>query len=147
MSQALHPSLLDILGLVPAIESHVKSFAGVEVNLEIPPGFGRLNTELELVLFRIMQKALNNVRDSGRAQATVRVFSDAMEVGLEVRSTGERRPLEGRSPDLAVAEGDIAGMRERTRMLGGRLEISADDDGNTVRAVLPCRTATCTHDA
>jgi PAS domain S-box-containing protein len=140
MSYALHPSLLEGWGLQPAIESHVQSFAsrsGIEVSVEIAPGFGRLNAELELVLFRIMQEALSNVRDSGRTKATVRVFRDAAEIGLEVRGKGYRRALEEHTPDHSVPGASIAGMRERARMVGGRLEISDDEDGNTLSAVFP----------
>jgi PAS domain S-box-containing protein len=140
MSYALHPPLLDYYGLEPAIDWYVKGFAlrsGVEVDIEIPAGFGRLPAEFELGLFRIMEEALTRVHRSGRKQATVRVSLDAAEVALEVTDKGEMLPLEGNIPEHSVPELEIATMRERARMLGGRLEISSRSDGTTLRAVLP----------
>ena len=140
MSYALHPSMLDFFGLGPAIDWHVKAFrqrSNIEVSIDIPPHFGRLPAELELVLFRIMQEALTNVRHSGRKKATVRVFLDAGEVGLEVSDEGEILPFEGQTPEQYVPGAEMTVMQERARMLGGRVEISTRSDGTTLRAVLP----------
>jgi PAS domain S-box-containing protein len=140
MSYALHPPLLDYYGLEPAIDRYVKNFvlrSGVEVEIEIPTGFGRLPAEFELGLFRIMEEALTRVHRSGRKKATVRLFRDAMEVALEVTDKGEMLPAEGNIPGHSVRELEIAAMRERARMLGGRLEIFSRSDGTELRAVLP----------
>jgi PAS domain S-box-containing protein len=140
MSYALHPSLLDFFGLGPAIDWYVKSFvlrSNIVVSVDIPPDFRRLPTELELALFRIMQEALTNVRDSGSKKATVRVFLDPEEVGLEVSDEGERLRLEGQIPEGDIPGAEIIAMQERARMLGGRVEIFTRSDGTTLRAVLP----------
>jgi PAS domain S-box-containing protein len=138
MSYALHPFLLDHFGLKPAIDWHVKSFSqrsGIEVSVDIPPGFGRLPAELELVLFRIMQEALTNARHSGRKKATVRVFRDEGEVGLEVADEGEM--LAGQVSEPGAPEPEVEAILERARGLGGRVEITTRSDGTTLRAVLP----------
>ncbi|HEX9111145.1 MAG TPA: PAS domain S-box protein [Terriglobales bacterium] len=138
MSYALHPFLLDHFGLEPAIDWHVKSFSqrsGIEVSLDVPPGFGRLPAELELVLFRIMQEALTNARHSGRKKATVRVFRDELEAGLEVADEGEM--VAGQTPEPGVPEPEVEAILERARSLGGRVEITTRSDGTTLRAVLP----------
>ncbi len=141
MSYALHPSLLDQFGLGPAIDWHVKSFrqsSGIEVSVEVPPDLGRLPAEFELALFRIMQEALTNVRHSGSEKAKVRVFRDALEVGLEVSDEGGGMlPLEGPTPERSMQGAGVAEMRERAKNLGGRLEISSGPHGTTVRAMLP----------
>jgi two-component system, NarL family, sensor kinase len=141
MSYALHPSLLDHFGLGPAIDWHVKSFmqsSGIEVSVDIPPNLGRLPAELELALFRITQEALANVRHSGSKKAKVGVFRDAREVGLEVSDEGGGMlPVEGQTPGHSIQDGGIAGMRERAKNVGGRLEIASGPDGTTMRAVLP----------
>jgi signal transduction histidine kinase len=140
MSYALHPPLLDYYGLEPAIERYVKSFglrSGIEVDIQISTAFGRLPAEFELGLFRIMEDALTRIHRSGREKATVRVFRDAVEVVLEVTDKGEMLPREGNIPEHSVPELEVAAMRERARMLGGRLETSSRIDGTTVRVVLP----------
>jgi signal transduction histidine kinase len=138
MSYALHPFLLDHFGLETAIDWHVKTFSqrsDIEVKVDIPPGFGRLPAELELVLFRIMQEALANVRHSGRKKAAVRVFRDELEVSLEVSDQGETPA--GQVPEPGAAATDVSAMLERARNLGGRMEVITRSDGTTLRAVLP----------
>jgi PAS domain S-box-containing protein len=138
MSYALHPFLLDHFGLEPAIDWHVKSLkqsSSIEVNVNIPPDFGRLPAELELVLFRIMQEALTNARHSGRKKATVRVFRDELEVGMEVADEGEMPARQASEP--GAPEPEVEAILERARGLGGRVEITTRSDGTTLRAVLP----------
>ena len=138
MSYALHPFLLDHFGLETAIDWHVKTFSqrsDIEVKVDIPPGFGRLPAELELVLFRIMQEALANVRHSGRKKASVRVFRDELEVGLEVSDQGETPA--GQVSEPGAPSTDVTAMLERARNLGGRMEVITRSDGTTLRAVLP----------
>ncbi|HSB70554.1 MAG TPA: ATP-binding protein [Candidatus Methylomirabilis sp.] len=142
----LHPALLDDLGLRAAIEWHVEDFArrsGIAVTLDIPPDLGGLPAEHELALFRIMEEALTNVRrHSGSPKATVRVFHDASEVGLEVTDEGHGMlPAEAAAGAAAQGAG-IPTMRERARGLGGRLEILSGTKGTSARAVLPISAGT-----
>jgi PAS domain S-box-containing protein len=139
LSYGLHPPLLDILGLKAAMELHVQNVikaSGIQVSLDIPRDLGRLPAEFELTLFRVMQEALMNLRchyGPGKAsvpKATVRVFRDASEVGLEVIA-------EGWPTGEQAAEIGIAAMRERVRSLGGQLEIASEVEATKVRAVLP----------
>jgi signal transduction histidine kinase len=141
MARVLYPAGLDELGLAAAIRWKIRSVNerhGIEVTLEIPPDLPRLPTDHELVLYRVMEEALANVLShSGSKMATVRVFCDALEVGLEVIDSGS---------GIQLAEGTVSGdsakgtgiheMRERLRNLGGRLEIASTSDGTRVRAVM-----------
>jgi PAS domain S-box-containing protein len=142
MSYALHPMLLDHFGLRAAIEWHVKDFAGrsrIAVALHISDDLEGLSPEIELALYRIMEEALTNVRrHSGSARASVRVYHDASEVGLEVIDEGHGMPLEVAAGATSLGTG-IPTMRERARALGGRLEIESGSGGTCVRAVLPSR--------
>jgi PAS domain S-box-containing protein len=131
---------------------------GIQVSLEIPHNLGRLPPEFELTLFRVMQESLMDLRchsgpekvrvteagvsktgvteagvtkaEAGVTKATVRVFRDACEVGLEVIA-------EGWPAGEPAAEIGMAAMRERVRRLGGQLEIAAEAEATAVRAVLP----------
>ncbi len=60
----LHPPLLDEIGLASALEAYAQGFnqrTGIQVEIKIPPDFGRLSPELEATLFRIVQEGLANV--------------------------------------------------------------------------------------
>ncbi|HSB73542.1 MAG TPA: ATP-binding protein [Candidatus Methylomirabilis sp.] len=138
----LHPRPLDHLGLRAAIEWHVKNFArrsGIAVTLDIPRDLDGLPAELELGLFRIMEEALTNVRHhSGSARATVRVFHDVSEVGLEVTDEGHGMPTaEAEAAETTSRGTGIPTMRERARGLGGWIEVLSGNKGTSVKAVIP----------
>jgi PAS domain S-box-containing protein len=142
MAYVLYPLALDNLGLAAAIRSYVRDYTechGIEVDLEITPELARLPSEHELVFFRVLEEALTNVqRHSGSKTASVRVFCDALTVGLEVTDEGPGgSPLrDGAAMDSARGRG-IPEMRERMRSIGGRLEVISENRGTTVRALLP----------
>ena len=108
------------------------------MEIEIPAGFQRLPSDVEVTLFRIMQESLTNVhRYSGSATAFVRVHCSDTEVKLEVgdRGKGMRSDSSGAvvSGDTEVLGVGIQGMRERMRQLSGRLDIqSRPNEGGTV---------------
>jgi signal transduction histidine kinase len=129
LSQALHPLVLDNLGLRAAMEWHVQGFeagSGIAVTLDVPRGFGGFPADGDLALFRVLQDALERVRELGSRWAKVRACRAGAEAALEVTAEdGTFSPLED---DLRMAA-----TRERLRKAGGRLEVT----GSTLRAVLP----------
>jgi PAS domain S-box-containing protein len=136
----LHPPLLEQVGLVRAMRDYAEGFAqrsGVRVELDLADALGRLPDAAELALFRVLQESLANVhRHSGSPTAGIHFAGVGGEVVLEVRDAG--RGLGGRALDDGMRLGvGIAGMRERLRQLGGRLEIESESPGTLVRAVLP----------
>jgi PAS domain S-box-containing protein len=144
ISHLLHPPLLEELGLASAAQWYVDGFAtrsGIQVKLEIPEQLDRLGNEVELVLFRILQECLTNIhRHSGSKTATVRIGSDSQQAWLEVQDQGKGS---GGAPSEPFRPGiGITGMRERAKDLSGTLEISSDQSGTRVRAVLPLASKT-----
>ncbi len=145
MSYLLHPPLLDELGLAAVLRWYSDGFSqrsGIRVDLQIPSKLGRLPQDVEMTLFRIVQEGLTNIhRHSGSKTAKICVSVNGDGVALEVVDQGRGIPPEklerGRGGVSELGVG-IAGMRERVRQLGGRLEIRSDQDGTTVKAVLPC---------
>lgn len=124
----LRPSLLDDLGLLPALRSLAAEFAersGLAVNLDAPSALPALRPEAELALFRALQEALANVARHSRAER-VRVAVDSSDglVRLAVEDDGQ-----GPAPDPVggQAEGTglgLSGMRERIAALGGSVRFS-----------------------
>jgi PAS domain S-box-containing protein len=146
MSYLLHPPLLDELGLASALQNFVEGFserAGMPVELSIESEIGRLHTELETTLFRIVQEALSNIhRHSGSRTARVRLARNGTEILLDVSDEGCGIPaglLDGSGSHVARLGVGIPGMRERARQLGGRFEIRSDTGGTSISVALPIR--------
>lgn len=149
ISYLLHPPILDDLGLegvVPWYAAGFSSRSGIQVSVDVRPELGRFPHELELTLFRIVQEALTNVhRHSGSPTAEITVFRDALQVTLQITDHGRGIPpgvLEPARGARAVVGVGIAGMQERVRQLGGRLEIESADKGTSIRTILPISGAT-----
>ncbi len=128
-AQALRPRILDDLGLVPAIKwlaEEIRNFAGIEIAIKtdtIPP----LPPETQLVLFRIVQEALNNVhRHSGASKASVTVECQGNEIKMTISDNGKGFELPDQLSDFAGrGKLGLTGMAERARLIGGELEVSS----------------------
>ena len=135
LSYLLHPPALEVFGLAGAVREYAEGFAvrsGLRVFVDVAPDLERLPEEVELAFFRVLQESLANVhRHSGSPTASIRLARSGAEIHLEVQDTGRGLPSACR---LGVG---IAGMKERLRLLGGRLEVESGQRGTTIRAVLP----------
>jgi len=146
LSQLLHPPLLDELGLASATRWYAEGFAsrsGVKLDLRISPAIGRLDDDIELALFRVIQESLNNIhRHSGSQTATIKIELEARRVRVEIGDQGKGMghfPIGMPAIEGPTAGVGITGMRERMKDLGGTLDIFSDDRGTTVRAIAPLR--------
>jgi signal transduction histidine kinase len=141
VSNLLRPSVLDDLGLAPALRALADDFAArtrIAVTLDLDSVRRPLNADVEVVVYRVVQEALTNVaRHAGAAQARVRVSSEAGVVALTVEDDG-RGAAEDTRPNLGWL-----GMRERVASLGGRLVIGRGDGGGVrVHADIPLEAPT-----
>jgi len=143
LSYLLHPPLLDKVGLISALHWYVEGFirrSGIHVEVITKP-LERLPSDIELALFRIVQESLTNVRrHSGSGTAIITLETKSKEVFLEIQDQGRGLRATKKSPDaedLVDMGVGIPGMRQRLQQLGGRLEISSDDHGTTVTAIVP----------
>jgi signal transduction histidine kinase len=150
VSYLLHPPLLDELGLASALRWYTEGFAkrsGVSIDLHLPAKLERLHREAETALFRIVQEGLTNIHlHSGSSTATIKLVREAGElvgreqITLTLQDQGRGLPasvLEGPADNIQGLGVGIAGMRERVRQLGGRMEISTNSTGTTIKATLP----------
>ena len=136
----LRPSMLDDLGLVPAIEALLdrRRDAGLEIVGELALGdvssrADGLDPQLETTIYRLVQESLTNVIKHARA-STVRVSVAAIEgeVRIEVQDDGL-----GFDPGERTEGFGLAGMRERVYLAGGTVELQSGENGTLVRARLP----------
>jgi PAS domain S-box-containing protein len=144
LSYLLHPPLVDEAGLAPALRWYTAGFAqrsGIAVHVDVSLELGRLPSEVELALYRIVQEALTNIhRHSGSKTARICLERWPNGIVLTVADEGHGFPSAAlgiagpESTDIGVG---IPGMRERLRQLGGRLHIQTGSRGTTLRAILP----------
>ena len=143
LSYVLHPPVLDEAGLEDAIRDYVNGFtkrSGIQVELELPPGLGRMTREVELALFRVVQEALTNIqRHSGSQQAKIRIERNSdliLEISDQGRKTSASAPQGKEKPRFQVGVG-IPSMQERVKLIGGRLDVHFSSHGTTVRVAIP----------
>jgi signal transduction histidine kinase len=121
----------------------------IRVELQMPDDIGRLPSDLETAVFRIVQECLTNVHRHA-ASSTVSVFIARTpdEFRVEVKDEGKGiLPTKRAELDLPGKAGvGLRGMRERVRQLGGRLDIQSRQDrsGTIVIASLPLHQSTST---
>lgn len=136
----LRPSILDDLGLAPAVRSYVDSYlrpAGLAVDLHIGEMDSRLPPEIETVAFRIIQEASTNVLRHARARRLeLRLDLKGNALLIMARDDGVGFDLEQGTKHKATL--GIHGMRERAQLVGGTLQVlSMPDVGTTILARLP----------
>jgi signal transduction histidine kinase len=136
----LRPSLLDDLGLGPAIEALVERRRGdgltIDTELALPASGAAddgFPPELETAIYRLVQESLTNVVKHARARA-VRVLVDGEgdAVVVEVRDDGVGFDTSAQTEGFG-----LAGVRERVFLAGGSLHLESGDQGTLVRAELP----------
>jgi PAS domain S-box-containing protein len=125
----LRPTMLDHLGLVPALRSFALSRLepmGVRITVEEKSVSRRLPAELETALFRVVQEAITNIaRHAGARNVHISFDSDGEAVTVSVEDDGIGFEL----VELALAPDNgrglgLIGMQERLELLDGDMEIS-----------------------
>lgn len=142
LSLNLRPSLLDDLGLEPALRWLLQNLAGragilYSMEVDLPR---RLPPEMEVACFRISQEALSNaLRHSGGTEIKISLKLENQWIFLEVSDNG--KGLDLKKVKEGVVRGETLGllsMEERARNLKGSLEIvSHPGRGTTVRVKIP----------
>jgi len=139
VSRDLRPSILDDLGLPPALRAEVNAFSkrtGVATRMVSVGAERRLGPERELALLRIAQEALRNVGQHAHAhRAAVRLQFDLNRVRLSISDDGQGVE-ERRAAELA-ANGKLGmiGMREQARLIDASISIANGRRGGTVVTV------------
>ena len=133
ISWELRPSVLDDLGLVPAIRSFLSRYSEnyhIDVYFECMLN-QRLDISIELTIYRIIQEALTNIRkyaDVSDAIVTVREGDQTVRVMIEDKGKGFETGTESRGVGLFS-------MDERARAVGGELTINSSP-GKGTRVIL-----------
>jgi len=142
ISHLLHPPLLDEVGLVSALRWFLEGLSersGINVVLNVQPAeLGRLRSELETAIFRIVQEALTNMfRHSGARNGSVTLIGKDGVIAVTVRDDGkgiEEQVIQLRPESVGVG---IGGMRQRVTELGGTLRLANANPGTIVEVIIP----------
>lgn len=139
--QEVRPSILDDLGLLPAL---LWQFDRYTMNTQVKVEFEhegidgkRFAPDLETAAYRVAQESLTNVaRHAGVAQAKVQVWSE--EERLHVRVVDEGRGFESGRKQYKMDGCGVLGMNERVQFLGGSFAVDSEPGrGTRIKADFP----------
>ena len=132
LSYQLHPARLELLGLVASLKGFCGEFSAQHkidiqfLHSNIP---GQIPKDVSLCLYRIAQEALQNVvKHSEAAEAEVELSGQSEEIELCISDSGRGFDVESAK---RVAGLGIVSMRERLRLVGGRLSIESEPSRGT----------------
>jgi len=135
-ARELRPSVLDDLGLIPALQSFMKGFmadTGVRVSLTAFAGIEQCDSMLRTVLYRIAQEALTNVaRHAHASRAEVIIENTGGRICMEIRDDGCGFPLNIKTSSKKHNRLGLLGMRERIEMIGGTFGITSSPGKPTI---------------
>ncbi len=146
-SHALRPSVLDHLGLVPAVELLTDDLnrVGIATHIEVDGEERRLSPEVELGIFRIAQEACSNIRRHSHARtANVRLEFGPDGLMVTVADDGSGFELPKRLGSFAATgKMGLIGMQERAILLDSSLHIQSKVSRGTTVILEVGRGAMC----
>lgn len=137
LSINLRPQMLDDLGLITALDWHLKRYqkqTGIAVQFRYTPMTERLEPALETAIFRIVQEALTNVARHARVKdVAVRLWVNAGRAGVQIEEAGAGFDV---AAVLAQRESSgVSGMKERVELLGGEFTLESNPGQGTCLTV------------
>lgn len=137
LAMGLRPSMLDDLGLAPAVQWQAREFSrrsGVPVDLEMDGALDRLPDSHRTCVYRVVQEALTNcARHAHAKHVRVAIHGSEAQLALTIQDDGKGFAPENRSSGLG-----LIGIEERVRELGGSVAIfSQPQKGTLIRVGIP----------
>jgi signal transduction histidine kinase len=141
-ARELRPTVLDDLGLIPALHSFMKGFTErtrIPIRFTAFAGVEQLSNTKRTMLYRVAQEALTNIAKhagAGLVKVSLQKFSN--DVRLEISDDGKSFQVERVLHAKRNKRLGLIGMRERVEIVGGTFSVeSAPGKGTTVRAQIP----------
>lgn len=141
-ARELRPTVLDDLGLIPALHTFMKTFkeeTGIHVSLSAFAAVEQVNGDKRTVLYRIAQEALTNVaRHAQASRAEVRIQKLDGNICMKIKDNGKGFQAERALDDKKNNRLGLLGMRERVEMVAGTFCVeSAPGKGTVVQVEIP----------
>lgn len=143
IGQALRPTMLDDLGLIPTLRSFIKDFSqqlSIPVHFRSQGDTERLTPDVKITIYRIIQEGLNNIAKHSKAtEAWISLQIKGSVCSLEIKDDGIGIDAEKvlKSTDTRRGFG-VFNIRERASLLGGKLEIQSNKrKGTTLLVTIP----------
>jgi signal transduction histidine kinase len=140
----LRPSLLDDLGLLPALRALTHEFedrSGVSTEVALADQLPPLSSEAELALFRALQEGLSNVArhaDARKVRVTLTSQNGVITLSVQDDGHGPQASVKDRLDEERRTHMGLMGMRERIGRLGGSVEADSERGrGMRLRINLP----------
>lgn len=139
----LRPSILDDLGLIPAIRWYARTNleeAGIRVELHTDEDMSPISSHLISTIFRIAQEAINNiVRHSKATMVDISLHQQGPEIILEVNDDGQGFDMViAHDEALQLQHLGLLSIQERAELAGGELKIrSAPGRGTHISVCVP----------
>jgi len=138
-SHDLRPSVLDDLGLLPALELLADDLEanGINTEFKVTGVTKRLQPDVEVMLFRIAQEAARNIwRHAEASEAELSIEFTESILRMSIRDNGKGFSLPYRPGDLAsLGKLGVVGMHERAKFLGGTLTLKSKPHEGTLVVV------------
>ena len=144
LSINLRPSVLDNMGLVPALiwmVDRINTENNITANISINGTERQVSSEAKITIFRIVQEALNNIirhSEATKTDVTLTFWPKSVTIEIQDDGTGFLVP---RKLDSFTSENKLglAGMRERINLLDGSLTINSKPGrGTSLRIRVKC---------
>jgi len=141
-ARALRPTVLDDLGLIPALQSFIKEFTKrtkIRVQFTALTELEQLSSTQRTVLYRVAQSALTNVeKHADASNITVSIRKNEETVNLEIHDDGKSFEVERVLLATRHKRLGLIGSRERVEMVGGKFDITSQKGhGTTISAEIP----------
>jgi signal transduction histidine kinase len=138
----LRPSILDDLGLVPALRGLVQEFEnreGIQTRFWLTGEQRRIRPDVETIIFRIAQESLTNVSKHASASSLVlRLDFAAQEISLQIEDDGRGFDVEEVLRSNSKRHWGLLGIKERVALVGGQCDfVSGPDEGTTIQVSVP----------
>jgi signal transduction histidine kinase len=130
ISQNLHPSILDDLGLATAIRSFCRqtqqTHPGLTIDADISPDLDAMPERLELVVYRVVQECVTNAARHGEANRVfIRMAEEGGSLLLDIEDDGIGFDVKAAVEGAAESGMGLHNIRERTEIFGGRFFIES----------------------
>jgi len=126
----LRPTVLDDLGLIPALKSYLQDFmarSGIRVSLTSFAGAEGLSSDVRTVLYRVAQEALINVANHSKAtNATVSIRKLKDMVRMEIHDDGKGFETDSNYSSMSCQRLGLLGMKERVETIDGQFLVKSE---------------------